>query len=238
MVPLPASQWDRVTTARGRMTPGCDSALAELCRAYWYPIYTLIRSQGYPPDDAADLTQDFFAWLLEGGLLGAAERNKGRFRDLLWKDCQDFLADRRDRALTRKRGGGRPVVSLNVGDAEQRFQLEPCDRLDHERRFERAWALLVLNRGLERLSVREEEAGRGASFRELLPFLTDGPRVLPYTVLARRNGTTEGAVKAAVRRLRGRYRAALRVEVTSTLEDPSEAEIDDELRALFLAQEL
>jgi RNA polymerase sigma-70 factor (ECF subfamily) len=237
MVPYPTTQWDRVTTARDRNSTGRDSALAELCRSYWYPIYTLIRSQGYPPDDAADLTQDFFARLLEGGMLGAAERSKRRFRDLLWKDCQDFLADHRDRAQTRKGGGGRPVVSLNVGDAEQRFQLEPCDRLDPEGRFERAWALLVLDRGLERLSVREEDAGRGASFRELLPFLTDGPHVLPYGVVARRNGTTEGAVKAAIRRLRGRYRAALRVEVASTLEDPSEADIDEELRALFAALE-
>jgi len=206
-----------------------------LCRAYWYPVYALIRSAGYPPDDTADLTQDFFARLLEGGLLGASGRNKGRFRDLLWRDCQDFITDRRDRNVARKRGGGRPIVSLNAVDAEQRFRLETCDRLDLERRFERAWALRVLDRALERLSVREEEAGRGASFRELLPFLTDGPRVPPYAVMARRSGTTEGAVKAEVRRLRGRYRAALRGEVASTLVAPSEADIDDELRALFAA---
>jgi DNA-directed RNA polymerase specialized sigma24 family protein len=235
MVPVSTTQRDRVTTARDRNAPGRDSGLAELCRAYWYPVYALIRCQGFPPDDAADLTQDFFARLLAGGRLGAAGRGKERLRDLLWKDCHDFLADRRGRTPARERGGDLPVVSLNVGDAEQRFRLEPGDRLDPERRFERDWALGVLDRTLERLSVREEEAGRGASFRELLAFLIDGPRVLPHSVVARRNGISEGAVKAAVRRLRGRYRAALLEEVARTLEAPSEADVDDELRALFAA---
>src|SRR5690348_4403585 len=102
MGPYPTTRWDRATTARDRNARGRDSALAELCRAYWYPVYALIRSQGYPPDETADLTQDFFAGLLEGGLIGPAERNKGRFRDLLWKDCQEFLADRRDRTEARQ----------------------------------------------------------------------------------------------------------------------------------------
>jgi RNA polymerase sigma-70 factor (ECF subfamily) len=190
---------------------------------------------GYEPDHAADLTQDFFARLLEGSLLGAADRNKGRFRDLLWRDCGYFLADAGDRARACKRGGGRAAMSLNRADAEHRFRLEPSDRMDPERRFERAWALGVLDRALDRLALQEEAAGRGACFREFLPFLTDGRRVLSYAVVTRRMGRSEGAVKAAVRRLRDRYRLELRREVAGTLGDPTEDAVDDEIRDLFAA---
>lgn len=235
MMTFPTTQWNRVAAAGDRDAPGSDSALGELCRAYWYPIYSLIRARGYLPDDAADLTQEFFGHLLESNLLGVADRNKGRFRDLLWKDCTYFLADVRDRARAIKRGGAMGRFSLDIGDAEQRFLREPSDRLDPRRRFERAWALDVLARALDRLAISEEEQGRGEGFRRLRPFLTDGPGVIPYALLARQAGTTEDAIEAAVRRLRRRYRSALRQEVASTLDDPTEDEIDDEIRDLFAA---
>lgn len=235
MVAFPTTQWNRIAEAGDPSSPGRAPAMSELCRAYWYPVYAMIRSRGHEPDEAADLTQDFFARLLEGGLLEAADRDKGRFRDLLWRDCGYFLADVGDRARARKRGGGRGVVSLDLVDAEHRFRLEPSDRLDPERRFERAWALGVLDRALDRLSLQEQDAGRGAAFREYLRFLTVGPRVIPYAIVARRVGRSEGAVKAAIRRLRGRYRDALRQEVAGTLEDPTEDAVDEEIRDLFAA---
>lgn len=122
-----------------------------------------------------------------------------------------------------------------MGDAERRYGLEPSHRLDPERRFERAWALDVLARALDALAREEEQAGRGGSFELLRRFLTEGPRVMPYAILARQMGLTEGAVKAAVRRLRDRYRAALRRVVAGTLQNPTEADVDDEIRDLFLA---
>ncbi len=195
----------------------------------------MVRSRGYTPDEAADLTQDFFARLLEGNLLEAADRSKGRFRDLLWRDCGFFLADSRDRARAIKRGGAHRQLSLDVGDAEGRYDLEPSDRLDPRRRFERAWALDVLSHALERLALEEEAEGRGDSFRRLSPFLTDGPGAIPYAAIARQAGTTECAIKAAVRRLRHRYRQALRLVVAGTLAAASETDVNDEIRDLFKA---
>jgi DNA-directed RNA polymerase specialized sigma24 family protein len=235
MVPFPTTQWNRVAAAVDRSSPGSAGALAELCRAYWYPVYAVVRSRGYPPDEAADLTQDFFGRLLEGDLLEAADRSKGRFRDLLWRDCGFFLADSRDRARALKRGGDRRHLSLDVDGAERRYNLEPSDRLDPERRFERAWALDVLARALDRLALREEAEGRGDAFRRLSPSLTDGPGAIPYAALARQIGTTECAIKAAVRRLRHRYREALRAVVADTLGAPSADDVDDEIRELFVA---
>jgi DNA-directed RNA polymerase specialized sigma24 family protein len=237
LVPFPTTQWGCVAEAGAPDSPGARDALSNLCQCYWYPIYSFVRSRGYPPDEAADLTQEYFGRLLEGRLLGAADRRKGRFRNLLRTDCGYFLADQRDRRRARKRGGDRDRLSLDadIDDAERRYRLEPCDRLDPERLFDRAWALDLLGRALDRLAAAESGAGRGAAFERLRVVLTDGPRVVPYATLAADLGTTEGAVEIAVRRLRGRYRAALRTEVAATLGDPSEAEVDDEIRDLFVA---
>jgi DNA-directed RNA polymerase specialized sigma24 family protein len=233
--PFPTTQWDCVAEAGDRDSPASVAALAELCRAYWYPVYALIRARGYSPDQAADLTQDFFGRLLEGGLLEAADQRKGRFRDLIWRDCGYFLADWHDRCRAQKRGGTKNHLSLDVVDAERRYGLEPSDRLDPQRRFERAWALDVLGRALDRLAREEEQAGRAANFGLLKRFLTAGPRVMPFAILARQMGITESAVKAAVRRLRGRYRLALREEVAGILDDPGETDVDDEILDLFAA---
>ncbi len=216
-------------------SPRSHAALAELCRAYWYPVYTLIRSRGCSADETADLTQDFFERLIEGRLLRVAELSKGRFRDLLRRDCGFFLADCRDRSRAPKRGGAVDQLSLDIANAELRYGVEPCDRLDPERRFDRAWALDVLTRALDRLERQEDAAGRGANFSRLKPFLTDSERATPYATLARQIGTTVGAVKAAVGRLRARYRVAPRAEVAATLDDPSDASVDEEIRELFIA---
>jgi biotin operon repressor len=235
MAPFPTTQWNRVAEAGDPDSPNSRAALAELCRAYWYPIYALIRARGYSTDEAADLTQDFFGRLLESGLLKAADRKKGRFRDLLWRDCTYFLADWRDHGRALKRCGADCRISLDVVDAERRYGLRPRDRLEPQWLFDRSWALEVLGRALDRLALQEADAGRGDNFQQFKLFLTDGPRVVSYANLARQTGTTETAVKAAVRRLRMRYRIALRAEVGSTLDDPTEADVDDEIRDLFVA---
>ncbi|HEX8204111.1 MAG TPA: hypothetical protein VF590_26780 [Isosphaeraceae bacterium] len=235
MMPFPTTEWGCVAEAGDPDSPGARDALAVLCQGYWYPIYSFVRSRGYPPYEAADLTQEYFGRLLEGRLLGAADRRKGRFRNLLRTDCGYFLADQRDRRRARKRGGDRPWLSLDAEEAERRFGLELCDRIAPERLFDRAWALDLLGRALDRVAEAESAAGRGAAFERLRVVLTDGPRVVPYARLAADLGTTAEAVEIAVRRLRGRYRAALRAEVAATLGDPSEAEVDDEIRDLFVA---
>jgi DNA-directed RNA polymerase specialized sigma24 family protein len=232
---FPATHWSCILSARDGGTPAGRDALAELCRAYWYPVYGLVRRQGHPPNDAADLTQEYFARLIQGGLLRAADRDKGRFRAFLRTDCRFFLADERDRDRAQKRGGGTIQVAIDPAGAEGRLGLEPADEMSPDRLFDRAWALSLLSRSFDRLASIEAEEGRGAAFEHLKCFLTAGSRDGTYAAVAEILGMTAVAVQSAVARLRRRYRDFLRSEIAGTLAEPTEAEIDEELRALYSA---
>jgi DNA-directed RNA polymerase specialized sigma24 family protein len=234
-VRFPTTHWSRVVIAGDPAAPGAQEALAELCAAYWYPLYAFIRQRGQPPEAAADLTQDYFARLLEKGVLAAADGRKGRFRSFLRTDCGFFLADARDRQAARKRGGGAAVLSIGAPDAEGRYRLEPTDPFTPDRLFDRAWALTLLGRVFEKLRRESADAGRRESFERLSVVLTDGPRSVPYTVLAAELGTTVAAVESAVRRLRGRYRDLLLAEIAATLDAPTDADVADEIQSLFAA---
>lgn len=235
--PFPTTRWSRVVAAGDPATPEARAALAELFAAYWYPIYALIRRRGHPADEARDLTQDYFARLLEKGTLAAADPARGRFRSFLRTDCGSFLADRRDRQHALKRGGGLTVVSFDATDADARYRAEPADTLTPERLFDRAWALTLLEGVLDRLAADYAAAGRGAWFAWLRPVLTGGPGAVPYARISAQLGTTEAAVQQAVSRLRKRYRAALRERIAATLDEPDEATIEEEIRDLFAALE-
>jgi RNA polymerase sigma-70 factor (ECF subfamily) len=230
---FPTTRWSQVLAAGGRSTPEAGAALAELCAAYWYPVYALIRRRGHDPDSAADLTQDYFARLLEKKTLAAADPDRGRFRAFLRTDCGFFLADARDREARLKRGGGRASISIDARDAEGRYRFEPADGLTPERLFDRAWAVALLERTLERLSAEYVDSGRAALFEHLEPALTPGPRAEPYAAIAGRLGMTEAAVQQAASRLRKRYRALLRAEAAATLHEPDEAAVEDEVRDLI-----
>jgi RNA polymerase sigma-70 factor (ECF subfamily) len=232
---FPTTHWGRVVAAGDPAAPGTREALAELYAAYWYPLYAFIRRQGQAPEAAADLTQDYFARLIEQGVLAIADRRKGRFRAFLRTDCGFFLADARDRQAARKRGGDAVVLLIDVTGAEGRYRLEPADPLTPERLFDRAWALTLLERVHDRLRREAAAAGRAEAFERLAVLLTDGPRSVPHATLAAQLGTTVAAVESAARRLRGRFRDLLRGEIAATLDDPSDAEVDDEIRALFAA---
>ncbi len=233
MARFPTTRWGSVAEAADPARPGAGDALAEICRRYWYPVYSFIRSRGHSADEAADLTQDYFARLLEGRLLAEADSRKGRFRTLLRTDCGYFLSDQRDRRRAHKRGGSAEPLPLDVEDAERRYRLDPPGGRDPASLFDRAWALEMLGRALDRLGREEAEAGRAAAFERLRAVLTDGPRAVPYAALAEGLGTTVSAIQSAVQRLRRRYRLALRAEVAATLGGPSEADVDDEILALF-----
>lgn len=235
MAQFPTTHWGCVATAADPALPGADAAVAEICRIYWYPIYSFIRARGHSAEAAADLTQDYFVRLLEGRLLSAADRRKGRFRSLLRTDCGFFLADQNDRRQTRKRGGGRGELSLDADAADQRFRLGPSDEVDPAVLFDRAWALDVLKRALDQLARSEAEAGRGEAFVHLREILSGEQPAVSYRILAGRLGITESAVDGALRRVRARFRAALRATVAATLDDPTEAEVDEEIRDLFKA---
>ena len=208
-------------------------ALARLCQVYWYPLYAFVRRHGHGPHDAQDLTQEFFVRLLEKDYLGDVDRSKGKFRSFLLAALKHFLSKERARAKTLKRGGGRTLLPLDTLSAEDRYRREPEDNATAEKLFERRWALTLLDRVLTRLSEEYETTGKRAMFEQLQGCLTGDSDLLPYAELAARLGTTEGAVKVAVHRLRRRYRGVLREEIAQTVADP--AEIDDEIHQLFSA---
>ncbi len=232
---FPTTRWSRVIQAGDPEAPQARESLAELCNAYWYPLYAYIRRRGYGPEQARDLTQDFFARALEKNLLAEADPARGRFRSFLRTVCAHFLANRRDREHARKRGGGRAVLSIDAADAEGRYELELADGLTPERIFDRSWALTLLGRVLDQLGREYDEAGKAATFDALRGLLAGEPDVPSYAAVGARLGTSEGAARVAAHRLRRRYGELLRQEIAATLAEP--AEVDDEIRDLFAALE-
>jgi DNA-directed RNA polymerase specialized sigma24 family protein len=230
---FPTTHWSCVAEAGDPDPDRSRAALAELCGAYWYPLYAFVRRRGHAADEADDLVQEYFARLLEKGVLSSADRDRGRFRAFLMADCSYFLSHERARVSAQKWGGGRAAVSIDVRDAEGRFLSEPADGLTPEQVYERAWALALLGRVLDALRDEYARGGRGEVFERLKPVLTDGPGAVPYAEVAAALGSTEGAVQAAVHRLRRRYGDLLRGQIAATVGDP--ADVDDEIRSLFAA---
>jgi RNA polymerase sigma factor (sigma-70 family) len=210
-----------------------DQALTTLCETYWYPLYAYLRNHGSSVEDAQDLTQAFFARVLEKHALRQADPARGRFRSFLLTSLKNFASNEHDRDMTRKRGGGVPLVSLEFESAEGRFQMEPPSHETPERVFDRRWALTLLDRVLSRLNTDMVAAGREAHFDRLKTYLTGDEPQLSYLQTARELGMSEGAVKVAVHRLRRQFRDRLRDEIAQTVSSP--VEIDDELRHLWSA---
>lgn len=232
---FPTTHWSRVVTAGSRDASEAGEALASLCQAYWYPIYAYVRRRGHTPEQAQDLTQDFFAYILERDLIALADPARGRFRAFLRTVCARRLADQRDRQNAAKRGGGRSPLPIDPLDAERRYAREPAHQLTPERVFDRTWALTLLCRVVERLRREYDDAGRSDRFEALLAILTRDPASDSQAAIAVRLGTTEGNVRVALYRLRRRYGLLLREEIAATVGD--EAQIDDEIRDLFRALE-
>jgi RNA polymerase sigma-70 factor (ECF subfamily) len=230
---FPTTYWSRVVAAGDRVAPEARQALAELCAAYWYPLYAFIRRRGHGSDDALDLTQDYFAHLLEKGTVAAANPGKGRFRTFLLADCTRFLAHCYERDRAAKRGGGIAMLSIDARDAEGRYLCEPADHRTSERLFERDWAITLLDGVLARLRREYLDSGRLTVFEMLKVVLTGEPRTVSQAELAERLQTSPAAVQVAVHRLRKRYRAMLREAIAATVSD--ETEVEAEIRDLFAA---
>jgi RNA polymerase sigma factor (sigma-70 family) len=225
------THWSVVLSAGGSDTPRAQEALARLCQVYWYPLYAYVRRRGYGPEDAQDLTQEFFARLLAHKWVGSADPQKGRFRSFLLTAMNHFLADEWDRLKAQKRGGGGRVLPLEVETAETRFQLEPADPLTPEKIYERRWAQTLLETVFEQLRQAYEAEGKAALFAELKGGLAQARAALPYAELAARLKLSEGALRVAMHRLRQRYREVLRAEIAHTVNEPGE--VEEELRYLF-----
>jgi RNA polymerase sigma-70 factor (ECF subfamily) len=227
------TRWSLVLAAGQRRSPQSSAALATLCENYWYPLYAYVRRRGHEADEAQDFTQAFFARLLEKNDLAAADPGRGRFRSFLLASLKHFLANEWDRARAEKRGGGRSVLSIDFGTAEERYRAEPSHDLTPEKIFERRWAFVLLENVLARLHDESAQAGKADSFDRLKGFLTGEQTQVTYGQLAAELNMSEGAVKVAVHRLRRRYRELLRAEIEETVADPQV--IDQEIRDLFSA---
>lgn len=221
------THWSVVLTAQGE-SPAAQEALGKLCRIYWWPLYGFVRRQGYTPEEAQDLTQGFFAMLLERRDLDAVRREKGRLRSYLLASLKNFLGKAHRRAMTVKRGEGRPLVSLEELLERERADLEPADMLSADRIYERRWALTLLEQVLARLGEEYRVAGSSALFDQLKQLLTDEPGRPSQAEIGVALGMTENAVKQALHRLRQRYRLLLREEIAQTVVGPGD--VEDELR--------
>jgi RNA polymerase sigma factor (sigma-70 family) len=228
------THWSVVLAAAGRAdSTHARDALEKLCRNYWLPIYVFVRRQGRSLHDAQDLTQEFFARLLEKNYLAGAQREKGRFRSFLLASVKHFLANEWDKATAQKRGGGKIPIPIDTALGESSFGLEPADAVTADKIYERRWALALLEQVLRRLREEYTHDGKEKQFEQLKPTLTEASCSVPYAEIALRLGTSEGAVKVAVHRLRQRYRELLRAEIADTVASPGE--VDDEIRNLFAA---
>lgn len=227
------TRWSIVLAAQAGGSPDSRDALENLCRNYWYPLYAYVRRRGYPAHEAQDLTQEFFATLLEKDYLVAADRERGRFRTFLLTAVSRFLSKQNDRARAAKRGGGQKPLALDFASGEERYHREPAEAWTAERLFERRWALALLESVLDRLARRYAAAGKAELFGRLHNYITSDGAGAPYAETAAALGMTEAAVKVAVHRLRRSYRETLREEIAATVE--SRDEIDDELNRLFAA---
>ncbi len=224
------THWSVVLTAGRSETPRARAALETLCRAYWPPLYAYVRRRGHSVEEAQDLTQEFFARLLEHNRVSTADPEKGRFRSFLLTSMDHFLSDEWDKARAKKRGGGK-VTFLDLGDAETKLGEQLAETLTPEKVYERRWALTLLEQVYQRLGQEYEQQGKAALFEALRGSLAGAGGSAPYAELAERLGMTEGAVKVAVHRLRHRYRELLREIIAETVSGPEE--VEDELRYLL-----
>ena len=225
------TSWSKILAVRDAPSAEAREALEALCRLYWYPLYAFVRRQGHDADEAQDLTQAYFAELIDKDYLNDYDPSRGRFRVFLKVSVKHFLSKERDKAQAWKRGGRIEKLSLDARDVEGRYRQEPVDRLTPDEIFERRWALTVLERALGQLRREQAAIGRGREFERLEGFLTGQETKASYRDVAAELSTSEAAVKTTVHRLRQRFGQLLRAEIAETVSDS--AEVDDEVKHLL-----
>lgn len=227
------THWSAVLAAREPDAPAANEALERLCAAYWRPLYGFVRRSGRLPEEAEDLTQEFFARMLARRYLGLADPARGRFRTFLLCALKRFLADEWDRQRAQKRGGGARPRSLEAIADDTLGMPEPADTRTPEAVYDRQWAETLLAEVLRRLELELTAAGKSAEYTVLKVFLTGDKGELSLAEAAARLGLSELAVKSWVHRLRRRYAELVRETVADTLQDPRD--LEDELRHLLAA---
>jgi len=227
------TRWTLVLAAGDDASTDGHEALEQLCRAYWFPLYAYIRRRGHDPHAAQDLTQGFFARLLERNDLARITREGGRFRSFLLTALNHFLVNEHERATAQKRGGGQAVVSLDDDQAEDRYRREPSHMETPDRLFERQWAMALMEEAMKRLSAEQAGGEKGVAYEALRPFLSREPAAGEYATLAARLHLAPGTLAVQVHRLRDRYRQLVRSAVADTVESP--LEVEAEMRHLLAA---
>lgn len=230
---FPVTRWSVVVGACDESADEPSSALEELCRTYWMPLYAAVRRSGRAPEDARDLTQEFFARLLEKQWLRSADREKGRFRTFLMVVLKRFLANEWHRGQAAKRGGGHEPVPLDTHLAEKLYSASGAHSLTPAQLFDKCWALTLIETVLARIGQEYRDAGRGGEFAAIKPCLTAERGEIDYSGLAGQLAISEGAARVAVHRLRKRYRSLFRAEIARTLRN--ENDVDEEMHALLEA---
>jgi RNA polymerase sigma-70 factor (ECF subfamily) len=227
------THWSVVLRAGQSDSEQAQAALENLCQGYWYPIYSFVRRRGSSPEDAQDLTQEFFSRLLANRGLATVHPDKRRFRSFLLASLKNLMATEWTRARTQKRGGGVPLFSLDEKTAEDRFLHEPQDNTTPETIFERRWAEALLERVLLRVRAEWNERDKQQRFDSLKAFLTDRRGEVPFAEVAAQLGMTVSALRSVVHKLRDVYRRVFLDEIAQTVDSPGE--IDEEVRRLFAA---
>ena len=228
---FPSTHWTVVLAAGAADGSTGFAALAEVCGAYWHPLYAFARKLGYAPADAQDLVQGFFAALLERPFLDRADASRGRFRSFLLGAFKKHLGKERERAVAQKRSGAHPHLSLDAENLEARLAPELATRQNPESLFERAWAVAMLDEAMRRLENECERSGRLELFKQVQPCLEGDLDAARYAKIAKRLGTTEGTIAVTVNRMRRRYLELLRSVILQTVGSP--AEVEEELRHLL-----
>jgi RNA polymerase sigma-70 factor (ECF subfamily) len=227
---FPPTHWTVVLVARQVGSPQGDAALEKLCRSYWPPLYAFVRRRGHSPQEAQDLTQEFFAQILKGNGLAKTSPEKGRFRSFLLAVLKHFLVNEWHRGQCLKRGGGQVAISLDAELVEARYQVEPIETATPESVFERHWAFTVLDQTMDHLREEYASAGKSDLFDLLKETLSGQKQTTPRAELAAHCGISVGAVDVAVHRLRRRYGELLREEIARTVSQPGE--VEEEIRHL------
>ncbi len=223
--------WTVVLEAGGSLSEGSQAALEQLCRTYWYPLYCFARRQGLSASEAEDLTQSFFAHLLEKRIIAHADPGRGRFRNFLLAAFRNFASNQRVHQSAAKRGGGSPPLSFDQMDAAARYEKEPRDEGSPEKLYDQKWAVRVLDQVTHRLREEYAAAGKAPLFAALLGVAGGRRHGEGYDALAREVGMSVGAFKVAVHRFRTRFKERLRLEVAQTVAGPDE--VEDELHHLL-----
>ena len=230
------TRWSLVVSAGRQSSADSQRALESLCEVYWYPLYVYVRRRVADVNEAQDLTQAFFAELLEKHYVGAATPDRGRFRAFLLTALKHYLSKQWEKDRAQKRGGGRLPISLDFQAANSSLSTEPASGLTPEQLYDRQWTIALLGHIMHRLRTEFEEEAKAQQFEELKGFVIGDHSGTTYAEAAERLHMSEAAARKAASRMRRRYRELLREEIAQTVSDPNE--VEDEIRNLFTTLKL